>query len=75
VNDTALRPRGLVRARTLWRLFRAEQSDPEPFYRYLAAEAAVEISRRLGRSPARRSSISGAAPGTTRGRSAIAARP
>jgi SAM-dependent methyltransferase len=46
VNDPALsRPRGLVRARTLWRLFRAEQSDPEPFYRYLAAEAAGDLDR------------------------------
>ena len=46
MNDPALsRPRGLVRARTLWRLFRAEQSDPEPFYRYLAAEAAGDLDR------------------------------
>jgi SAM-dependent methyltransferase len=49
VTDTAAaRPRGLRRAFTLWRLFRAEQQDPEPFYRYLAAEAVADLDRRHG---------------------------
>jgi SAM-dependent methyltransferase len=49
VNDaTAPQLRGLRRARTLWRLFRAEQQDPEPFYRYLAAEAVADLDRRHG---------------------------
>lgn len=42
------RPRGLARGVTLWRLFRAEQSDPAPFYRLLAAEAADDFDRRYG---------------------------
>lgn len=39
---------GLERARTLWRLFRREQVDPAPFYRFLAAEAARDLERRHG---------------------------
>lgn len=39
---------GLARVRTLWRLFRAEKTDPEPFYRALAAEAVVDLDRRYG---------------------------
>ncbi len=42
------RARGLARGLTLWRLFRAEQTDPEPFYRLLAAEAAEDLDRRYG---------------------------
>jgi SAM-dependent methyltransferase len=46
---TALeRPRGLDRVRTLWRLWRNEQTDPEPFYRLLAAEAVEDLERRHG---------------------------
>ena len=41
-------PRGPQRARTLWRLFRAERTDPEPFYRLLAAIAAEDLDRRHG---------------------------
>jgi SAM-dependent methyltransferase len=41
-------PRGLQRARTLWRLFRAERTNPEPFYRLLAAIAAEDLDRRNG---------------------------
>ena len=38
-----------ARARhTLWRLFRREREDPEPFYRLLAAEAAEDLDRRHG---------------------------
>jgi SAM-dependent methyltransferase len=42
------RRRGPAHARTLWRLWRAEQQDPEPFYRYLAAEAVADLDRRHG---------------------------
>ena len=42
------RPQGLERVRTLWRLWRAEKEDPEPFYRLLAAEAADDLERRHG---------------------------
>jgi SAM-dependent methyltransferase len=39
---------GVRRALTLWRLFRREQTDPVPFYRHLAAEAAADLDRRHG---------------------------
>ncbi|MEA2439813.1 MAG: hypothetical protein QOH76_1237 [Thermoleophilaceae bacterium] len=42
------RARGIARVRTMWRLFRQEQSNPEPFYRLLAAEAVEELERRYG---------------------------
>jgi SAM-dependent methyltransferase len=42
------RPTGVRRIRTLWRLFRAEKTDPEPFYRLLAAEMAAELDERVG---------------------------
>ena len=38
----------LGRYRTLWRLWRREREDPEPFYRLLAAEAAADLERRHG---------------------------
>jgi len=40
------RPHGIERVRRLWRLFRAEQTDPAPFYRLLAAESAEHLDRR-----------------------------
>lgn len=42
------RLRGLRRARQLWMLFRNERTDPEPFYRTLAADAIADLSRRHG---------------------------
>ena len=42
------RPRGFDRVRTLWRLFRREQTDPAPFYRLLAAEAVDDLEQRHG---------------------------
>jgi SAM-dependent methyltransferase len=49
VSDAAVtRRRGPAHARTLWRLWRREQQDPEPFYRYLAAEAVADLDRRHG---------------------------
>src|SRR3954464_3955957 len=41
-------PSGLRRARTLWRLWRNERADPEPFYRLLADPAADALDRRHG---------------------------
>jgi SAM-dependent methyltransferase len=37
----------------MWTLFRAEKTDPEPFYRALAAEAAADLDRRHGLAGAR----------------------
>jgi SAM-dependent methyltransferase len=45
---TAAPPSGLRRARTLWRLWRNERADPEPFYRLLADLAAEDLDRRHG---------------------------
>jgi SAM-dependent methyltransferase len=42
------RPRGIARVRTLWRLAQREPTDPEPFYRLLAEEAADDLERRHG---------------------------
>ncbi|MFN8133593.1 MAG: class I SAM-dependent methyltransferase [Solirubrobacteraceae bacterium] len=42
------RPAGLARARTLWRLWRNEREEPEPFYTLLAEEAADDLNRRHG---------------------------
>src|ERR1022692_4207381 len=49
------RPRGTVRVRTLWRLWRAGPVDPAPFYRLLGAEAAEDLEHRYG--PLRESTI------------------
>ena len=38
----------VARYRTLWRLWRREREDPEPFYRLLAAEAATDLEQRHG---------------------------
>ena len=45
---TEPRPTGVQRGLALWRLFRREQTDPGPFYRLLAAEAAEDLDRRYG---------------------------
>jgi SAM-dependent methyltransferase len=42
------RPTGLARVRELWRLFRNEREDPEPFYTWLADELAADLERRHG---------------------------
>jgi glycosyltransferase involved in cell wall biosynthesis/SAM-dependent methyltransferase len=42
------RPTGIARVRELWRLFRNEREDPEPFYSWLAAELAEDLDRRHG---------------------------
>jgi len=39
---------GWRRYRTLWRLFREERADPEPFYAALAELAAADLGRRYG---------------------------
>jgi SAM-dependent methyltransferase len=45
---SAARPTGLARLRGLWRLFRNEREDPEPFYTWLADELAATLERRHG---------------------------
>lgn len=47
----------------MWRLFRAEQTDPEPFYRYLAAEAVADLDRRHGPLAGQRLADLGCGPG------------
>lgn len=42
------RPAGIARVRELWRLFRNEREDPEPFYTWLAEELAADLERRHG---------------------------
>jgi SAM-dependent methyltransferase/predicted O-methyltransferase YrrM len=42
------RPTGIARVRELWRLFRNEREDPEPFYSWLADELAADLERRHG---------------------------
>ena len=39
---------GLARVRQLWRLWRNEREDPEPFYTVLAREAVTDLDRRYG---------------------------
>ena len=41
-------PRGPERFRTLWRLWRNERADPEPFYRLLAAYAVEDLDAHHG---------------------------
>ncbi|WP_051223750.1 class I SAM-dependent methyltransferase [Conexibacter woesei] len=41
-------PRGPERYRTLWRLWRNERADPEPFYRLLAAYAVEDLDKHHG---------------------------
>jgi len=41
-------PRGPAKFRTLWRLFRGERTDPEPFYRLLAAYAVEDLDAHHG---------------------------
>ncbi len=57
------RPEGIDRVRTLWRLWRNEREDPEPFYRLLAAEAAESLDRRHGPLAGRRIVDLGCGPG------------
>jgi SAM-dependent methyltransferase len=45
---TLVDPRGLRRARTLWRLWRNERQDPEPFYRLLADGAVADLEAWAG---------------------------
>jgi SAM-dependent methyltransferase len=39
---------GLARIRQLWRLWRAEREDPEPFYTVLAREVVADLDERYG---------------------------
>lgn len=47
----------------LWRLFRAEKTDPEPFYRALADEAVADLERRNGSMAGTRVVDMGCGPG------------
>lgn len=49
--------------RTLWRLFRNERDDPEPFYAMLAGEAAADLDRRHGPLAGQRVADLGCGPG------------
>ncbi|MBK5224647.1 MAG: class I SAM-dependent methyltransferase [Acidimicrobiia bacterium] len=57
------RPSGIARYRTMWQLFRAEQTEPEPFYRFLAAEAVSDLARRHGPLDGQRLADLGCGPG------------
>jgi SAM-dependent methyltransferase len=57
------RPRGLRRFVVLFRLWRREAEDPEPFYSLLAAEAAEDFERRYGPLPGQRVVDLGCGPG------------
>jgi SAM-dependent methyltransferase len=39
---------GMARVRQLWKLWRNEREDPEPFYTVLAREAVADLDRRYG---------------------------
>lgn len=56
-------PTGLARYQTMWRLFRAEQTDPEPFYRFLAGEAVKDLDQRYGPIEGQRIADVGCGPG------------
>jgi SAM-dependent methyltransferase len=47
----------------LWKLFRAEQEDPQPFYRRLAADAVADLERRHGSMRGRAVADLGSGPG------------
>src|SRR3954449_7833360 len=54
---------GLARVRQLWSLWRAEQSDPAPFYTVLAREAVADLDRRHGPLAGRTIADLGCGPG------------
>ena len=56
-------PRGLERARTLWRLWRNEREEPAPFYRLLATELAADIDAAHGPLTGSRVADLGCGPG------------
>src|SRR3546814_16179602 len=47
-SSSAPRLRGPQRMLHMWRLFRREQQDPAPFYRYLASELVRDLEGRHG---------------------------
>lgn len=63
MSTVAQRPRGLRRARNLWRLFRNERNQPEPFYRYLAADLVADLGARHGPLDGQRLLDLGSGPG------------
>jgi SAM-dependent methyltransferase len=61
VRDPAAMPTGLARSVELFRLFRAEQTDPDAFYTFLAADTIVELLRHTDLRGARAIDIGGGA--------------
>jgi len=53
----------IARSRELWRLFRAERTDPGAFYRRLAADGVAGLERRHGSLAGRRIADVGCGPG------------
>jgi len=63
LSSASPRSSGLGRVIDLWRLFRREKTDPEPFYRALAAEAVIDLEERHGPFTGRRILDMGCGPG------------
>ena len=61
VRDPAAMPTGVARSVELFRLFRAEQTDPDAFYTFLAADTIVELLRHTDLRGARAIDIGGGA--------------
>jgi SAM-dependent methyltransferase len=58
-RDLATMPAGIARSLELFRLFRGEQTDPDAFYTFLAADTLVELSRHVTLRGARAIDIGG----------------
>src|SRR4051812_35788266 len=54
---------GVARLQQLWRLWRNERDDPEPFYSVLAREVATQLDRRYGPLEGRKVLDMGCGPG------------
>jgi SAM-dependent methyltransferase len=61
VRDPAAMPTGVARSVELFRLFRGEQTDPDAFYTFLAADTIVELLRHTDLRGARAIDIGGGA--------------
>lgn len=56
-------PKGLARVRTMWRLFRNEREEPEPFYTFLARESTRKLEAHYGSLEGKRILDLGCGPG------------
>jgi SAM-dependent methyltransferase len=61
--QTEERLKGVERVQTLWRLFRNEKEDPEPFYRHIASETVDSLEARHGSLAGKRILDLGSGPG------------